>query len=380
MAYVTVPKDLSRVKTKVLFNLTKRQLVCFGGGALIGVPLFFLLKGQAGTSVAALCMVLVMLPFFLLGVYEKNGQPLEKLIGNLLQVSVLRPKQRPYKTNNFYAVVERQADLDREVHGIIRGKGKKGKQKRRLTREEKKQIEAAIARANRTDKKEKSAQDSIPFEQMWPNGVCRLPDGRYSKTIQFQDINYQLSQNEDKTAIFEQWSEFLNYFDSSIRFQLSFLNLVASRETFANSVQIPMQGDDFDPIRAEYSQMLQTQLERGNNGLVKTKYLTFSVAADSSRQRCPGWSASRQTFSTTSNALAWWQGPWTGGNAWPSCTPSSTWTSRCRFSLSGTGWPRPGCRSRISLRPVRLGSATGKCSAWAGSTGLSASCRFWPRS
>ena len=111
----------------------------------------------------------------------------------------------------------------------------------------------------------------------------RLPpaDGRYSKTIQFQDINYQLSQNEDKTAIFEQWSEFLNYFDSSIRFQLSFLNLVASRETFANSVQIPMQGDDFDPIRAEYSQMLQTQLERGNNGLVKTKYLTFSVAADS---------------------------------------------------------------------------------------------------
>ena len=281
MAYVTVPKDLSRVKTKVLFNLTKRQLVCFGGGALIGVPLFFLLKGQAGTSVAALCMVLVMLPFFLLGVYEKNGQPLEKLIGNLLQVSVLRPKQRPYKTNNFYAVVERQADLDREVHGIIRGKGKNGKQKRRLTREEKKQIEAAIARANRTDKKEKSAQDSIPFEQMWPNGVCRLPDGRYSKTIQFQDINYQLSQNEDKTAIFEQWSEFLNYFDSSIRFQLSFLNLVASRETFANSVQIPMQGDDFDPIRAEYSQMLQTQLERGNNGLVKTKYLTFSVAADS---------------------------------------------------------------------------------------------------
>lgn len=91
-----------------------------------------------------------------------------------------------------------------------------------MTREEKKQIEAAIARANRTDKKEKSAQDSIPFEQMWPNGVCRLPDGRYSKTIQFQDINYQLSQNEDKTAIFEQWSEFLNYFDSSIRFQLSF--------------------------------------------------------------------------------------------------------------------------------------------------------------
>ena len=89
------------------------------------------------------------------------------------------------------------------------------------------------------------------------NGICKVADGRYTKTIQFQDINYQLSQNEDKTAIFEGWCDFLNYFDSSIRFQLSFLNLAASQETFANSITIPAQGDDFDPIRVEYTQMLQ---------------------------------------------------------------------------------------------------------------------------
>ena len=119
MAYVPVPKDLTKVKTKVMFNLTKRQLVCFSGGALFGVPLFFLLKNPVGTSAAAMCMVVAMLPFFLLAMYEKNGQPLEKIIGNIIRVAFIRPKQRPYKTNNFYAVLIRQEQLDKEVHQIV---------------------------------------------------------------------------------------------------------------------------------------------------------------------------------------------------------------------------------------------------------------------
>ena len=124
MAYVPVPKDLTKVKTKVAFNLTKRQLVCFGCGALVGVPLFFLLKGPAGTSTAVMCMMFVMLPFFLLAMYEKHGQPLEKIVGNILKVAVIRPRQRPYRTNNFYAALERQANLDKEVYDIVRGKDK----------------------------------------------------------------------------------------------------------------------------------------------------------------------------------------------------------------------------------------------------------------
>ena len=159
--------------------------------------------------------------------------------------------------------------------------------RKKLSRVDKKQIEAAIARANRTDKKEKSVQDSIPYERMWPDGICRVSDSHYTKTIQFQDINYQLSQNEDKTAIFEGWCDFLNYFDSSIRFQLSFLNLAASKETFASTISIPLQGDDFDSIRDEYTQMLQNQLARGNNGLIKTKYLTFGIDADSIKAAKP---------------------------------------------------------------------------------------------
>ena len=119
MAYVPVPKDLNAVKTKVMFNLTKRQILCFGGGALIGVPLFFLLKGHIGISAAALCMMLVMLPFFQLAMYEKNGQPPEKLIRNIVQVCFLRPKQRPYRTNNFYDLLNRQDILDKEVYAIV---------------------------------------------------------------------------------------------------------------------------------------------------------------------------------------------------------------------------------------------------------------------
>ena len=158
---------------------------------------------------------------------------------------------------------------------------------KKLSRADRKQIETAIARANRTDRKEKSAQDSIPYERMWPDGICRVADGHYTKTIQFQDINYQLSQNEDKTAIFEGWCDFLNYFDSSIQFQLSFLNLAASEETFAHAINIPLQGDDFDTIRVEYTTMLQNQLARGNNGLIKTKYLTFGIDADSLKAAKP---------------------------------------------------------------------------------------------
>ena len=122
MAYVPVPKDLTKVKTKVMFNLTKRQLICFSSRALVSVPLFFLLKGPIGTSAASMCMVVMLLPFFLLAMYEKNGQPLEKVLGNIVRVAIIRPKQRPYKTNNFYAVLERQEQLDKEVYNIVYGK------------------------------------------------------------------------------------------------------------------------------------------------------------------------------------------------------------------------------------------------------------------
>lgn len=120
MACVPVPKDLTKVKSKLLFNLTKRQLICFGGGALIGVPLFFLLRGILGASSAAILMVLSMLPLFVMGLYEKNGRPLEKVLGDVIQTLFLRPKQRPYQTDNLYAALMRQEQMEKEVQRIVR--------------------------------------------------------------------------------------------------------------------------------------------------------------------------------------------------------------------------------------------------------------------
>ena len=158
---------------------------------------------------------------------------------------------------------------------------------RRLTGADKRQIEAAIANAKRQDKRHKSAQDSIPFQRMFPDGICRVTDTYYTKTSQFQDINYQLSQNEDKTAIFDGWCDFLNYFDASVHFQLTFLNMAANKDTYGTQITIPLRGDEDDAIRTEYTQMLRDQLAKGNNGLIKTKYLTFGIEADGMKTAKP---------------------------------------------------------------------------------------------
>ena len=120
MAYVTIPKDLTKVKSKVMFGLTKRQLICFGAAALIGVPLFFLLKAVINTTAATLCMILVMLPFFLLAMYERHGQPLEVIAGHIIRSMFTRTKERPYQTNNFYAAVKRQIQTEKEVMAVVR--------------------------------------------------------------------------------------------------------------------------------------------------------------------------------------------------------------------------------------------------------------------
>ncbi len=103
-----------------MFNLTKRQLICFGGGALLGLPVFFLIKGSIGTTPATLLMLIIMLPCFMFGVYEKNGQPLEKLLHYYVQSRFIRPKQRPYQTNNFYGLLQKQQAIDQEVAAIVR--------------------------------------------------------------------------------------------------------------------------------------------------------------------------------------------------------------------------------------------------------------------
>ena len=159
------------------------------------------------------------------------------------------------------------------------GKSPGTKAKRKLTRSEKKQIAAAIRQA-KGDGKAHTAQQTIPYINLYPDGICRITEKKYSKSIVYEDINYQLAQADDKTAIFENWCDFLNYFDASVSVQLSFINQGTQREEAEKAINIPAQEDAFNSIRTEYGDMLKSQLSKGNNGLVKHKYITFSIEAD----------------------------------------------------------------------------------------------------
>ena len=156
-----------------------------------------------------------------------------------------------------------------------------------LTRDEQRAVREIVRNAQKNDGIPRTAQQSIPFDRMFPDGICRVGLDYYTKTIQFQDINYQLAQQEDKTEIFEEWCSFLNFFDSSINFQLSFINTTTDVSAFEKSVAIEHKNDGFDDVRDEYSEVLLHQMEAGNNGLTKTKYLTFGIHAESMKTAKP---------------------------------------------------------------------------------------------
>ena len=148
-------------------------------------------------------------------------------------------------------------------------------------------VREIVRNARKNDGVPQTAQQSIPFDRMFPDGICRVGLDYYTKTVQFQDINYQLAQQEDKTEIFEEWCAFLNFFDSSVKFQLSFENMATDVSDFEKSIKISHKNDGFDDVRDEYSEVLFHQMEAGNNGLTKTKYLTFGINAESMKTAKP---------------------------------------------------------------------------------------------
>ena len=156
-----------------------------------------------------------------------------------------------------------------------------------LTKQEQDEIKEIIKKAQHDDGTPRTAQQTIPFERMFQDGICRVGRDYYTKTIQFQDINYQLAQQEDKTEIFEEWCSFLNFFDSSVHFELSFMNFATDATDFEKKIAIMHQDDGFNDVRDEYSTVLLKQMEAGNNGLTKTKYITFGIHADSMKSAKP---------------------------------------------------------------------------------------------
>lgn len=333
MAYVTIPKDLTKVKNKVAFNLTLRQIICIVVGAALGIPFYFLTRNYIGTSGAATGMVLLMLPEFLFAMYEKDGMHLEQILQNIVRVRFSKPAVRRYETENLYeaAVVEpvietssekkkrrfwrkkknpeekpsgKKKQKNNSAKKSSRGKTKNGSDKKKgkgaaikpgsAPNSSGSGINGKKPTKNGGSKEDKAArkkrmtvQDTIAYKEMGRDGICRVAEHTYSKTIRFYDINYQLAQNEDKNAIFENWCDFLNYFDSTIRFQLSFINHKSNMREYENVIRIEPQDDAYDDVRMEYAQMLQNQLAKGNNGLLKSKYITFSIEAESLQKARP---------------------------------------------------------------------------------------------
>ncbi|RKM56910.1 conjugal transfer protein TraE [Butyrivibrio sp. CB08] len=156
-----------------------------------------------------------------------------------------------------------------------------------LSRKQQEEVRVIIKNARKDDGTPRSAQQTLPFERMFPDGICRVGGDFYTKTIQFQDINYQLAQQEDKTEIFEEWCGFLNFFDSSVQFQLSFMNFATEIGDFEKKIAIPHQEDGFNDVRDEYSGILLKNMQAGNNGLTKVKYITFGIHADSMKSAKP---------------------------------------------------------------------------------------------
>ena len=190
--------------------------------------------------------------------FKKKENNIEEVAGS---------KKNTLGSRGYKAGAGRKARLEEE------------KERRRRKKKEKEE--------KKTKEKQISAQNTIPYREMAKDGTCRVKEHTYSRTIRFYDINYQLAQNEDKSAIFESWCDFLNYFDSSIHVQLSFINHKSSMSEYEKVIRIKPKNDAFDDVRAEYAQMLQAQLAKGNNGLVRSKYITFSIEANTYQEAKP---------------------------------------------------------------------------------------------
>ncbi len=210
-----------------------------------------------------------------------------------------------------------------------------------------------------------SVQETIPYERMWPDGICRVSPSYYTKTVQFWDINYQLAQNEDKSAIFEGWCDFLNAFDSSVHLQLSFLNLTANADAVEQRILLPDKADGFDAIRREYTEMLQNQLAKGSNGLSKRKYLTFGVESENYRTAKPRLERIETDLLNHFKRLGAAAAPMDGRERLKRCTICSIWMRRHRSCLTGNGLRPPDCARRTLSFPLPSNSGSGSVSAWA---------------
>lgn len=302
MPYVSVTKDLSAVKPKVVGNLTGRQIVFFVLGTVLGFTTYHASARLLGKEVAGFVMVIAVMPCFLFALYQKNGQPMEKLLKNYIETRLIRNKPRPYITENIYSDLLKNMECRTQIERLLESSNTVGKEwshispkdkkskksiiidpRKKLDKRTKKLITDAVKKAKRDGKIPNSAQQTIPYKHMYRDGICKIDGNTYSKTIQFYDINYELESTENKNEIFENWCDVLNYYDHTVHVHLDFINIKIHPKELEKSIFIAEQDDNYNDVRKEFKDMLLDKLRSGNNGLLKMKYITYSVKAETYR-------------------------------------------------------------------------------------------------
>lgn len=298
-------KDFSEMRRTIPgLGLTKRQIVAFGSGVLCGVPFFLASKLCFGLGVtdSVMAMAVIAFPVTFCMMFKKNGMYIEKHLKYWYETHFVRNTERPYVINNIYDAVIRSQKLQMEVEKIVfKGKSaeeiaavkasgassevKLGKKKfvvpmtGPIDRATKKELEKAVKKAKLTGKIPESAQDTIPYRIPYEDGIFESEQGYYTQTIAFEDITYQLLDNDPKNTLFERWCQLINFFDPDVHFQFNYANMEIEKKQYSKDFIIPPQNDSYNLARKEYSDMLVGQFAKGTNSLRKERYLTYGIHA-----------------------------------------------------------------------------------------------------
>lgn len=305
MAYVNMTKDFSEVKrTLPGLGLTKRQIAAFLAGIITGLPVFLVMRLVLDCDILASVtgLAVVTAPISVCLLYKKHGFGIEKYLYYYYETHLVRNTDRPYVTDNLYVLQAEEERLQEEVERILfAGKTKKEIQeikekgetseikigKKRITipmngpidPKIKKELEKAVKKAKIKGEIPESAQDTIPYRNPYPDGIFETEKGYFTQTIAFEDITYQLLDNEPKNVLFERWCTLINYFSPEIHFQFNYGNMEMDRESYAKDFVIKPQPDGHNIVRKEYSDMEVAQFSKGTNNLKKERYLTYGIEA-----------------------------------------------------------------------------------------------------
>ena len=309
MAYINMTKDFSNVKMNIPgLRITKRQLIAVIVAAVIGLPIFYVLryKMSADLTVAVLGIMISGGPAAFIILFKKDNLGMEKHIKYFYETHFIRNTDRPYQVDNLYDMLSEEEKLKQEVERIVfRGKskeeidrirasgesteirvGKKFENKKitiplkgPIDREVKKELERAVKKAKIKGSIPESAQDTIPYKIPYEDGIFESADGYFTQTIMYEDINYELLDNDPKNILFERWCSLINYFEPDIHFEFNYGNMELDQRSYARNFELPVQDDKYDMVRKEYSDMQIERFSKGTNNLSKERYLTYGIHA-----------------------------------------------------------------------------------------------------